>query len=115
MPHITLPEPPLSTPLFRDLSVRALLRGQGSLFRFLVDHVWADWFGMVAEKARPLTVKATLDFPNTLAQTSSDLTVSVLGAETDHFAEVVPPTALWVANCAFVAFVSAVNVVTVRF
>ena len=115
MSHITLPEPPLATPLFRDLNVRNLLRGQGSLFRFLVDHVWADWCGMVTEKANPLLVKATLNFPSTAAQTTSDLTVAVAGADTDHHAEVIPPAALWVANCSWVAWVSAVNVVTVRF
>lgn len=115
MAHITLPEPPSTTPMFGNLNVKELLRGPGKLFRFLVNTVWMDWFGQVTEICTPLLATATLNFPNTAAQTSEDLTVSVLGAQTDHHAEVIPPTALWVANCSFVAFVSAVNVVTVRF
>ena len=115
MAHVSLPEPPASTPMFGDLDVKELLRGPGRLFRFLVGSVWVDWFGLVTEICTPLIVKATLDFPSTAAQTSSDLTVTVAGAETDHHAEVIPPPALWVANCSWVAWVSAVNVVTVRF
>lgn len=112
--HHAVPEPPVQNPLFHDLNVRELLSGASRLFRFAVDGVWADWFGLVTEKVNPILVKATLNFPNTAAQTSSDLTVTVAGADTDQYVEVVPPAALWLANVSWVAFVSAVNVVTVR-
>lgn len=114
MPHLTLSEPPLTTPLFRDLSVREWLRLDRP-FRFLISEVWSSWFSEVATKARPLIVKATLNFPDTAAQTSSDLTVTVAGAATDHPVEVAPPPASVLANSSYYAWVSAVNVVTVRF
>lgn len=114
MPHITLPEPPIQTPVFMDLSVKDLLRGPGRLFRFLVGAVWADWFGLVTEKANPLIVKATLDFPSVAAQSTEDLSVTVNGAETDHHAEVAPPDAVMLAGLGYLAWVSAVNTVKVR-
>jgi len=58
-------------------------------------------------------VSAVLDFPNTLAQTSSDLTIAVPGArvnDTVWLGAPAPP-----ANSHFTAFVSAANTVTVRF
>ena len=115
MPHTTLSEPPTTTPLFANLNVKELLRGPGSLFRFLIGTVWADWFGLITAKVNPLLVKQTLDFPATAAQTSSSLTVTVTGAQTDHHAEVIPPPASVVANSLYWAYVSAVNVVTVFF
>jgi hypothetical protein len=60
-----------------------------------------------------LKVSATLNFPNTSAATSSDLTIPCIGANIGD--EVVlgspaPPT-----NSSYTAFVSGADVVTVRF
>ena len=57
---------------------------------------------------------ATLDFPNTLAQTSSDLTITVTGASVDDPVFWSAPAAPD-ANSCFTAWVSAGNTVTIRF
>lgn len=117
MSHRTLPDPPLSTPLFPALNVRELLRAGAEAFGFKVSRNsnWGGWLGEVADHINPIVVKTTLDFGNTLAQTSTPLTVAVPGADTDHFVEVVPPVALQIANSSWDAYVSATGVVTVRF
>jgi hypothetical protein len=64
--------------------------------------------------ARVLTGSAVLNFPNTLAQTSSDLTIAVTGAAVgDAVSFGVNPTAV-TANTCYTAWVSAADVVTVR-
>ena len=63
-----------------------------------------------------LESEAALDFPNTAAQSSSDLTTTVTGAETADPIFLGPaPTPASAANGTFTAFVSATNTVTVRF
>jgi len=58
---------------------------------------------------------ATLDFGNTAAQTSADLTITVTGAADGDIVIVGPINASTNANSAFTAWVSAANTVTVRF
>lgn len=60
-----------------------------------------------------LRVVATLDFPNTAAQSSSDLTVSVTGAAVGQMVALGAPSSA--AGTGYTAFVSAPSVVTVRF
>lgn len=59
-------------------------------------------------------VRATLDFPNTLAGTSQDLTVTVPGAVLSDVVSLGVPNASVNANSCFTAWVSAANTVTVR-
>lgn len=61
-----------------------------------------------------LFATGTLDFGNTAAQTSADLTITVTGAAVGDAAFMATPAAPN-ANSCFTAFVSAVNTVTVRF
>src|SRR5688500_798931 len=60
-------------------------------------------------------VTATLDFPNTAAQTSSDLTVTVTGAKVEDSVTVVVPLVSMLASSCYNAWVSAPDTVTVRF
>lgn len=62
-----------------------------------------------------LTAVATLDFPNTAAQTSADLTISVPGAVLGDIVAVGVPNASVNANSCFTAWVSAANTCTIRF
>jgi hypothetical protein len=61
-----------------------------------------------------LTASATLDFPNTAAQQSSDLTIAVTGAAVGNPVFLAIPAAPD-ANACFTAWVSAADVVSVRF
>lgn len=63
--------------------------------------------------AKTLIGSASLDFPSTATNISSDLTITVTGATTNDFAIVNPPAAN--ANTCYTAWVSAANTVTVRF
>lgn len=65
--------------------------------------------------ARTLTNTATLDFPSTLAGTSSDLTITVTGADTGDDVYIGVPTTAVNANSSFSGWVSATNTVTIRF
>jgi hypothetical protein len=69
---------------------------------------------IAALTALTLKATATLDFPSTLAQTSSELTIAVLGAIVGSPVVVGTPAAP-AANSAFTAYVSAPGIVTVRF
>jgi hypothetical protein len=71
-------------------------------------------FGGGATLTKSLTALATLDFGSTAAQQSSDLTVAVTGAAVGDTVVVTPPAAPNV-NTSFTGFVSAADVVTVRF
>lgn len=64
---------------------------------------------------RVISASAALDFPNTLAQTSSDLTIAMTGAALGDAVMLGVPNAAVGANSAFTAWVSAADVVTVRF
>lgn len=61
-----------------------------------------------------ISASATLDFPNTAAQTSSDLTITVTGAAVGDPVFLAIPAAPD-ANSCFTAWVSGANTVTVRF
>lgn len=65
--------------------------------------------------AKTLTNTAALDFPNTAAQTSSDLTITVTGAAVGDVVLLGVPAASVNADSCYTAFVSAANTVTVRF
>lgn len=65
--------------------------------------------------AKTLTATAALDFPNTLTLTSSDLTIALTGAASGDIVSLGVPAAAVNANSCYTAFVSAANVVTVRF
>ena len=58
---------------------------------------------------------ASLDFPSTSAQTSSDLTVSYTGAQTSHPVMLAVPDGSAAANTNYTAWVSATGTVKVRF
>lgn len=62
-----------------------------------------------------LSGSATLDFPNTLAQTDSDLTITVTGAVDGDPVDVGIPNASANAGSCYTAWVSAADTVTVRF
>lgn len=62
-----------------------------------------------------LTGSATLDFPSTLATAVSDLTLTVTGAAVNDPVILGVPNGAVTATASFFAWVSATNVVTVRF
>lgn len=79
-------------------------------FRF-----FSDLFELTGMGRFYASVTATLDFPNTAAQTSSDLTVTVTGAlDGDEVTLTVPAVSMLASSC-YNAWVSASDTVTVRF
>lgn len=62
-----------------------------------------------------LSATAVLDFPNTLAQTSSDLTIAVAGAAVGDTVSIGVDNGSVMANSSYSAWVSAANTVTIRF
>lgn len=62
-----------------------------------------------------LQATATLDFPSTNAQTSSDLTITVTGAVSGDDVVLGIPSGSALTNSSFSAWVSAANTVTVRY
>jgi hypothetical protein len=62
-----------------------------------------------------LVETATLDFGNTSAQSSTDLTITVTGATTSDAVTVRVPTGSVAADSSYTTWVSAANTVTVRF
>lgn len=62
-----------------------------------------------------LRAAATLNFPNTAAQSSSELTISVAGARASEARAVTVVSTTNPANSCWTAYVSANDVVTVRF
>ncbi len=65
--------------------------------------------------AKTLTATATLNFGNTVAGTSSDLTVTVTGAVDGDVVVLGVPNVSTAANTIYFGWVSAANTVTVRF
>lgn len=65
--------------------------------------------------AKTLTATAALDFPNTAAQSSSDLTIALTGAADGDVVSLGVPVAALNPDSCYTAFVSAANTVTVRF
>jgi hypothetical protein len=62
-----------------------------------------------------LTGSATLDFPSTAAQSSSDLTITVTGAALNDVVSVGVPNGSVLSNSDYTAWASAADTVTVRF
>lgn len=67
------------------------------------------------ESSKILSGSLTLDFGSTAAQTSSELTINVVGAADGDIVSVGAVNASHNANSDFTAYVSAANVVTVKF
>ncbi len=65
--------------------------------------------------AKTLTATAALDFPNTAAQLSSDLTIALTGAALGDVVLLGVPNAAVLPDSCFTAWVSSANTVTVRF
>jgi len=63
----------------------------------------------------PLNGSATLDFPNTSAASSSDLTITVTGASEGDIVSLGVPNGSVSGNSCYTAWVSATDTVTVRF
>jgi hypothetical protein len=70
--------------------------------------------GAGAKVRQILSASATLDFPNTLAQTSQDLTITVTGAAVGDPVFLGADNASVNANTCFTAWVSAAGVCTIR-
>ena len=87
----------------------------GGSVGLLISQVWQRRLRSLWQFVQGLRATATLDFPNTDAQQSSDLTVAVAGAAVGDFVQVAPPVASVLANSCYWGFVSAAGVVTVRF
>jgi hypothetical protein len=65
--------------------------------------------------AKTLTATASLDFPNTNANTGSNLTIAVTGAADGDVVLVGVPSSSAIANTCYTGYVSSANTVTVRF
>lgn len=68
-----------------------------------------------AQVERIITATATLDFPSTLAASSSDLTMTLTGAVDGDSVMLGVPNGSVNVNTAYFAWVSAANTITVRF
>lgn len=90
-----------------------LTLGLTDKIRQILGGVWAQW-AIDITAIVGVSATATLDFGNTLAQTSADLTMAVAGAAIGDMVALGTPAAPD-ANSGFTAFVSAPDVVTVRF
>ena len=71
--------------------------------------------GAGATIIKVLTATAALDFPNTLTQTASDLTITVTGAVDGDAVILGVPNGSVMADSSYSAWVSAADTVTVRF
>ena len=87
----------------------------GTVLGLLVSAVWQRRLKSLWAYVLGFQTVETLDFPNTAAQTSSDLTVLIPGAAVSDLVEVTAEPAAMVANSIYTAFVSAAGEVTVRF
>lgn len=92
----------------RLLRQRNLARSAGLVGTFLT-------LGNGARVIRLLGGSATLDFPNTGAQNSADLTITVVGAVAGDPVMLGVPNGSVNANTCFTAWVSAADTVSVRF
>lgn len=73
------------------------------------------FFDLFKQVGQVYVATATLDFPNTAAGTSSDLTVTVPGAQDGDIVCVGVPNACVLSNSCYTGWVSAADTVTVRF
>lgn len=68
-----------------------------------------------ASLTNTLAGSATLDFPSTIAQTHSDLTLTVTGAADGDVVDIGVPNGATMDNSSYSAWVSGANTVTIRF
>lgn len=94
-----------SKPVFTDASKNLTTTGPGTATQFIKGD------GSVAGAAG----SATLDFPSTAAQTSSELTITVSGASDGDAVSIGVPNVATNANSCYTAWVSATNIVTIKF
>ena len=73
------------------------------------------WLNNLKRRTLGIETTATLNFPNTAAQTSEPLTVTVRGAVVGDFVEVSPLSGSIPADSDFKGYVSDTDEVTVRF
>ena len=103
----TLGPPPIRTPM-------EVIAGAVTI---RLDSPMGKWlhriFTILAGVGPQIRGEAPLNFPNTAAQTSSDLTISAVGSTLGQVVSLGAPAPP--ANSCFTAFVSAADVVTVRF
>ena len=103
----TLGPPPIRTPL--EVAAGAVtIRSDSPMGKWL-NRIFTTLSGIGPQ----IRGQALLNFPNTAAQTSSDLTISAVGSTPGQPVSLGAPAPP--ANSCFVAFVGAVDVVTVRF
>lgn len=91
--------------------------GLASVIKRVLDGVWGQWAIDLTQCLAGisfLTATATLNFGNTAAQSSAELTIAVIGAAVGNAVALGLPAAPD-ANSCYTAYVSAPNVVTVRF
>jgi len=74
-----------------------------------------NWPDASGEAVVNIKGSATLDFPSTAAQSSSEITITVTGAADGDIVSVGVPNASSNANSCYTARVSAANTVTVKF
>lgn len=85
----------------------------------VIEYNGSNYFGTVSGPNRYFLLKglmnsATLDFPDTAAQTNSDLTITVTGAALNDTCSVGAPHASVLASTSYICWVSAADTVTVR-
>jgi len=90
-----------------------IITSTSSQFNLVIDTASANP-GLV-ERVPITTASATLDFPSTSAQSSSDLTITLTGAVDGDLIVLGVPNGSTLANSSFSAWVSSANTVTVRF
>ena len=103
------------TPRSTDPTV---LVGSGDLYYNSASNAFRVFNGTAWKQVRTGTdirISATLDFPSTAAQSESDLTISVPGAVLGDVVVLGVPNAATTASSVYSAWVSATDVVTVRF
>jgi hypothetical protein len=115
--HLKAGTAAVGTAPFKMNSGTLLATPEAGAMEFLTDDYFVTITTGTARQAlaRCLTGSAALDFPNTLAQTSSDLTIAVTGAAVGDVVSLGIPSAAVNANSEYTARVSAANTVTVRF
>jgi hypothetical protein len=90
-------------------SIGTTLDASGIFYKF--GPLVTDW----NNSSNTLTGSANLNFPITLPQTSSELTIAVSGATPGNVVSLGLPAGIIPPNCTYIAYVSVGNTVTVRF
>lgn len=102
---------------FGSSTIRGFLNGtqELSIASGFIDALNGLKIGTGTEITKYLSASATLDFPNTLAGLSSDLTITLTGASVGDIVVLGVPNGSVNANTCYTAWVSATNTITVRF